>query len=201
MRLAMAARRADAIAARPGSHLAHAPRALPASPAGAAAPTTTTSCATSHFITSCVDGKSATKRRCYKPVAFTTGRATRPTASAARLIQPYSRHYLTRLAVRDRDHLRVLNVDEVDWINVENEQIFVHVGGKPYPVQRALAELETRLDPTRFFRAHRSAIVNLDRVKEIEPWFKGSHKLRLTTGEEVALSRAQARALRKMLGW
>lgn len=103
--------------------------------------------------------------------------------------------------MRDRDHLRVLNVDEVDWINVENEQIFVHVGGKPYPVQRALAELETRLDPTRFFRAHRSAIVNLDRVKEIEPWFKGSHKLRLTTGEEVALSRAQARALRKMLGW
>jgi DNA-binding LytR/AlgR family response regulator len=58
-----------------------------------------------------------------------------------------------------------------------------------------------RLDPARFFRAHRSAIVNLDRVKEIVPWFKGSHKLRLTTGAEVELSRAQARALRKILGW
>jgi len=110
-------------------------------------------------------------------------------------------HYLTRLAVRDRDHLRVLNVDEVDWIGVENEQVSVYVGGVAYPAQRTLAELEARLDPSRFFRAHRSTIVNLDRVKEIIPWFKGSHKLRLTAGEEVELSRAQAQALRRMLDW
>jgi len=43
--------------------------------------------------------------------------------------------------------------------------------------------------------------VNLDRVQEVIPWFKGSHKLRLTTGAEVELSRAQARALRKLLDW
>lgn len=46
-----------------------------------------------------------------------------------------------------------------------------------------------------------SAIVNLDRVKEIIPWFRGSHKLRLNTGVKVELSRAQARALRKLLDW
>ena len=110
-------------------------------------------------------------------------------------------HYLSRLAVRDGNRIRVLNADEVDWIGVENEQVFVHVGDGAYPIRRALAELEARLNPARFFRAHRSAIVNLDRVKEIVPWFKGSHKLRLTTGAEVDLSRAQARALRKVLGW
>jgi DNA-binding LytR/AlgR family response regulator len=110
-------------------------------------------------------------------------------------------HYLPRLAVRDGNRIRVLNADEVDWIGVENEQTFVHVGSEAYPIQRTLADLEARLDPARFFRAHRSAIVNLDRVKEIVPWFKGSHKLRLTTGDEVELSRAQARALRKILGW
>jgi len=109
--------------------------------------------------------------------------------------------YLTRLAVRDRNRIRVLDVDDVDWISVEGEQVFVHVGGESYPVRRTLAELEVRLDPARFFRAHRSAIVNLDRVKEVIPWFKGSHKLRLTTGAEVELSRAQARALRKILRW
>ena len=109
--------------------------------------------------------------------------------------------YLTRLAVRDRDRIRVLDADEVDWIYVENEQTFVHVAGEAYPIRRTLAELEARLDPARFFRAHRSTIVNLDRVKEIIPWFKGSHRLRLTTGAEVDLSRAQARALRKILGW
>jgi len=109
--------------------------------------------------------------------------------------------YLTRLAVRDRDRIRVLGVDEVDWIGVEGERVLVHAGDKAYPIRRTLAELEARLDPARFFRAHRSAIVNLDRVKEVIPWFKGSHKLRLTTGAEVELSRARARALRRILEW
>jgi len=110
-------------------------------------------------------------------------------------------HYLTRLAVRDGNRIRVLDTDEVDWIDIENEQTFVHAGSATYPIRRTLADLEARLDPARFFRAHRFAIVNLDRVQEIVPWFKGSHKLRLTTGAEVELSRAQARALRKLLDW
>jgi two-component system LytT family response regulator len=109
--------------------------------------------------------------------------------------------YLTRLAVRDCDRIRVLDVSEVDWIGIAAEQVTVHVENQTYLIRRTLSELESRLDPTRFFRAHRSAIVNLDRVKEIIPWFKGSHRLRLTTGAEVDLSRAQARALRKILGW
>jgi DNA-binding LytR/AlgR family response regulator len=109
--------------------------------------------------------------------------------------------YLTRLAVRDRDRIRVLDAAEVDWICVEAEQVLVRVGNEAYPIRRTLSELETRLDPATFFRAHRSAIVNLSRVREIIPWFKGSHKLRLTSGAEVDLSRAQARALRKILEW
>jgi two-component system LytT family response regulator len=109
--------------------------------------------------------------------------------------------YLTRLAVRDRDCIRVLDADSVDSISIEDEQVMVHVGDQAYPVRRTLTELEARLDPARFFRAHRSAIVNLDRVQEIIPWFKGGYILRLTTGVEVDLSRAQARVLRKILGW
>jgi two-component system LytT family response regulator len=110
-------------------------------------------------------------------------------------------HYLTRLAVRDRNHIRVLDINEVDWIGVEEEQVFIHTGTQAYPIHRTLKELENRLDPTQFFRTHRSAIVNLDRVQEIIPWFKGTHKLRLTTGAEVELSRARTRILRKVLEW
>jgi two-component system LytT family response regulator len=109
--------------------------------------------------------------------------------------------YLTRLAVRDREHIRVLDANEIDWIGLEDEHAMVHVGDEAYPIRRTLAELASRLDPTTFFRAHRSAIVNLNRVQEVIPWFKGSNKLRLTTGAEVDLSRTQARALRKILGW
>jgi two-component system LytT family response regulator len=109
--------------------------------------------------------------------------------------------FLTRLAVHDRDRIRVLDADEVDWISIEDEQVLVHVGDQVYAIRRTLTELEAQLDPHHFFRAHRSALVNLDRVQEIIPWFKGSHILRLTTGAEVELSRAQARALRKILDW
>jgi DNA-binding LytR/AlgR family response regulator len=109
--------------------------------------------------------------------------------------------HLIRLAVRDRNRIRVLPADEVDWISVEDERTIVHAAGSAYPIRHTLSELEARLDPARFFRAHRSAIVNLDRVQEIVPWFKGSHKLRLTTGDEVDLSRARARALRRILRW
>jgi DNA-binding LytR/AlgR family response regulator len=109
--------------------------------------------------------------------------------------------YLARLAVRDRDRIRVLDASAIDWIGIEDEQVMVHVGEQAYAIRRTLAELEARLDPAHFFRAHRSAIVNLDRVREIIPWFKGSHILRLTTGAEVDLSRARARALRQILDW
>jgi two-component system LytT family response regulator len=109
--------------------------------------------------------------------------------------------YMVRLAVRDRDRIRVLDVEEVDWIGIENEQVVVYARNRAYPIRRTLTELENRLNPAHFFRAHRSAIVNLARVAEIIPWFKGSHILRLTTGEEVDLSRARARALRQLLDW
>jgi two-component system LytT family response regulator len=109
--------------------------------------------------------------------------------------------YLGRLAVCDRHNFRVLDVDQVDWIETQEGQVRVHVGDTTYPIRRTLAELEARLDPERFFRAHRSAIVNLDRVKEIVPWFQGTHKLRLTTGAEVELSRARGRELRRVLRW
>ena len=109
--------------------------------------------------------------------------------------------YLTRLAVRDRESIRVLDASEVDWIGIEDEQVMVHTGDRAFPMRSTLTKLETRLDPERFFRAHRSAIVNLDRIQEVIPWFKGGHILRLSSGAEVDLSRARARALRKLLEW
>lgn len=109
--------------------------------------------------------------------------------------------YLGRLAVRDGESIRLLDADQIDWIGLGDEQVMVHIGDQAYPIRRTLTELEARLDPKRFFRAHRAAIVNLDRVREIIPWLKGSHILRLSTGTQVDLSRAQARALRRRLGW
>jgi DNA-binding LytR/AlgR family response regulator len=109
--------------------------------------------------------------------------------------------FISRLAVRHGHNIRVIPVAAVDWMGVEQEQTRVHVGDEVFPLRRTLSELENCLDPACFFRANRSAIVNLDRVAEIVPWFKGGYKLRLASGAEIELSRAKARALRTLLNW
>lgn len=109
--------------------------------------------------------------------------------------------YLTRLAVQDREKIRLLDVTDIDWIGIEQGKLVTHIGEASYATRSTLDNLEARLNPTHFFRAHRSAIVNLDRVQEIIPWFKGTYKLRLTTGIDVDLSRARARELRKRFPW
>ena len=109
--------------------------------------------------------------------------------------------YLERIAVRRGGRIFVLDVANIDWIGSESGLIFIHAKEERYITNYTLEELESRLNPHVFFRAHRSAIVNLTRIKEIIPWFAGSHRIRLTTGAEVDLSRNQAKELRKIIKW
>lgn len=109
--------------------------------------------------------------------------------------------YLERVAVRKGARIFVIDVANIDWIGSESGLIFIHTKEEKYITNYTLDELESRLNPSMFFRAHRSAIVNLTRIKEIIPWFAGSHRIRLTTGAEVDLSRNQAKKLRKIIKW
>jgi two-component system LytT family response regulator len=110
------------------------------------------------------------------------------------------RRHLTRVAVRKAGRFLVVDVRDIDWMEAREGGVLLHVGVEEHAVSRTLTELERRLDPSLFFRTHRSIIVNLDRVKELVPWFAGSHRLRLTTGAEVDLSRSRAKELREILG-
>ena len=118
------------------------------------------------------------------------------------LLQSFSdeQRYLRRLAVRGDDRLLVIAAGDIDWMEAKGGGVLLHVGTEEHAVNRTLSQLESRLDPALFFRAHRSLIVNLDRVQEIVPWFAGGHKLRLTTGAEVDLSRSRAKELRQLMG-
>lgn len=109
--------------------------------------------------------------------------------------------YLERIAVRKGGRIFVLDVAAIDWIGSEGGLIYIHTKEGKYITNYTLEELESRLNPNMFFRAHRSAIVNLTKIKEIIPWFAGSHRIRLTTGVEVDLSRNQAKELRKIIKW
>jgi DNA-binding LytR/AlgR family response regulator len=100
---------------------------------------------------------------------------------------------------------RVLIVPAADilWFGVEFRLVYAHTRERGYMTNFTLRELEERLDPSQFFRAHKSALVNLAHVREIVPVLGGRWALVMhdDAASQVALSRAQARALRARLGW
>ncbi len=122
---------------------------------------------------------------------------------------------MARLAglIRSRDMLRLpvmkgkkivlVDLDDIVWIGVEGELVFVHTASEKYMMNATMAELESRLDPRVFFRSHRSSIVNLNHVKEIVPWFSGKYKIVVDDERksELVLSRARAKGLREILPW
>jgi two-component system, LytTR family, response regulator len=114
------------------------------------------------------------------------------------LLQDRSR-YTRRFLVRTREATVVVNADEVDWIEAADYYASLHVGGKSYLLRETMTELAGRLDPERFFRVHRSAIVNLARVREIHPLFRGDSELVLSDGSRVRLSRTRRGEFQRLL--
>ena len=96
---------------------------------------------------------------------------------------------LERLIVKTGGQLVFLKTDEVDWIQAEGNYVRLHVGGASHLVRETIQSLEASLDPDRFLRIHRSTIVNLDRVREIQPLVHGEHRVVLKDGTKLSLSR------------
>lgn len=97
---------------------------------------------------------------------------------------------LTRLLVRTtRGTARLLSLEDVTWIQAEENYVRLHVGEESYLVRGTLSALENRLDAARFVRVHRSHIVNLEAISELQPWSHGDWRIILHDGRELTLSR------------
>ena len=120
-----------------------------------------------------------------------------------RLEEQQQKVYVTQIPVHSGKRILILPVSDVLWFAVEYRLVYAHTNERAFMTNCTLRELEERLDPALFFRAHKSSLVNLRHVREIVPWFGGRYKLvmRNQAGSEVALSRTQARALRGRLRW
>jgi len=94
-----------------------------------------------------------------------------------------------RFLVPARDRSMVIDADAIDWIEAADYYVSLHVGGTSHLLRQTMNEIETQLDPNRFFRLHRSAIVNIDRVREIHPMFRGDCAVVLRDGTRLKLSR------------
>ena len=107
---------------------------------------------------------------------------------------------LDRIVVKARGRARLLKTSEIDWIGADGNYACIHTGHEEHLVRETMTALEGRLDSSHFVRIHRSTIVNLDRIKEIQPWFKGELVVILAGGEELPLSRKYRKALQERLG-
>ncbi|HSP97569.1 MAG TPA: LytTR family DNA-binding domain-containing protein [Candidatus Dormibacteraeota bacterium] len=122
---------------------------------------------------------------------------------AVRALQQREKRYAAQLTVQKGRQILLLATSDVYWFEVEYRLVYAHTAGERFMSNYTLKDLETRLDPEVFFRAHKSRLVNLHRVKAIVPWFGGRYKLvmRNPAASEVELSRAQARVLRRRMHW
>lgn len=99
--------------------------------------------------------------------------------------------YLRRLVVKNSGRIVFLKVEEIDWVEAMDYYVALHVGKRTHLLRRTMNELEQCLDPNRFARIHRSAIVNLERVRELYPATNGEYEVLLHDGTELRLSRSR----------
>jgi two-component system, LytTR family, response regulator len=107
--------------------------------------------------------------------------------------------YLTRITVRNDDRVIVIKTVDVDSIESAGNYVAVNVGKESHILRETLNALETQLDPERFLRVSRSAMVNLDRVKELQPMFKGEHLIVLQNGKQLTMTRGLLRDVEQAL--
>jgi two-component system LytT family response regulator len=106
-----------------------------------------------------------------------------------------------RIVVRDGARVHVIPLDKLDYAEAQDDYVALHSGGKTYLKQQPIAQLEVQLDPARFVRIHRSALVNLERVTRIELCGKESRVAILPDGTRLPVSRSGfARLLEAMEG-
>lgn len=103
--------------------------------------------------------------------------------------------WVQRLTVRSGDRIRFVRLRDVDWIEAARNYVRLHVGSQQHVVRLSLQALVRRLDPAQFVRIHRSAVVNLDRVREVQSWVGGEYVAVLADGQQLRVSRGFRDAL------
>ncbi len=111
-----------------------------------------------------------------------------------------SGRYLERIAIKSAGKVTVLPVEEIDWVQADDYCVQVHTGSRSHLLRQSLRELEEQLDPRRFLRIHRSTLVNVARVKELQPLFHGEYWVMLHDGQRLKLSRNYRDRLDALIG-
>ncbi|HVH13445.1 MAG TPA: LytTR family DNA-binding domain-containing protein, partial [Longimicrobium sp.] len=94
-----------------------------------------------------------------------------------------------RILVRAQEKLFFVRTADVDWIEAAGNYVRLHAGSRAHLIRETMARMEQTLDPATFVRIHRSTIVNMDRVQQMEPWFSGEYLVHMADGTQLRMSR------------
>jgi two-component system, LytTR family, response regulator len=108
--------------------------------------------------------------------------------------------FLKRIAVKASGTVTLVRVDEIDWIEAADNYVTLHTAEKNHLLRETMTSLEDQLDPAMFLRISRSSIVNVERVKELQPLFHGEYAVILKNGTRLTLSRTHRNKLDLLLG-
>ena len=107
---------------------------------------------------------------------------------------------LQRIVIKADGRVTVLPVADVDWIEADGDYVRIHAGAAAHVLRQTMKQLESQLDAGRFVRIHRSIIVNVERIKELQPYFRGEYVVILKDGARLKLSRGFREHLERALG-
>lgn len=108
--------------------------------------------------------------------------------------------YIERLIIKAEGRVFFLKIDEIEWIEAQGNYVSLHAGKKQHMFREAISNLEAQLDPRKFQRIQRSAIVNIEHIRELQPWFRGDYRVILRDGTQLKLSHRYRENLDKYLG-
>jgi two-component system LytT family response regulator len=106
---------------------------------------------------------------------------------------------IDRVVVKSGGRIYFLKIDEIDWVEGAGDYLSLHAGSQSHLIRETMGNFQAKLDPQKFLRIHRSAIVNIDRIKDIKPLFKGEYSVTLTNGKRLNSSRGYRHQLQKLL--
>jgi two-component system, LytTR family, response regulator len=104
-----------------------------------------------------------------------------------------------RIVVRTAGKTVFLRTDEVDWVEASGNYVRLHANGEAHLLRDSMKNMEAKLDPDLFVRIHRSAIVNVDRIRELQPWFHGEYVVILQDGTKLMASRVFSDRLDRLI--
>ena len=107
--------------------------------------------------------------------------------------------YASRFAVKSPAGIYFIRADDIDWIDSAGNYTALHAGSRKHLIRETMKSVEARLDPEKFIRVHRSAIINVDRLRKLQPYFHGEYVVTLQDGTTLTSSRGYSDRLRALL--